>query len=115
VDRQRFARAISVPKRFTGTITMPIRMKDVAQDLGLSVVTISKVLPNHQDISPETRARVLKRIKELGYRPNWAARSLVTGKTYLIGLVVPDLRHPFFAEVAKGASRILRKKATAWS
>lgn len=89
---------------------MPIRMKDVAQDLGLSVVTISKVLRNHQDISPETRERVLKRIKELGYRPNWAARSLVTGKSYLMGLVVPDLLHPFFAEVAKGASRTLRKK-----
>jgi LacI family transcriptional regulator len=89
---------------------MPIRMKDVAQDLGLSVVTISKVLRNHQDISPETRDRVLKRIKELGYRPNWAARSLVTGRSLLMGLVVPDLLHPFFAEVAKGASRILRKK-----
>ncbi len=85
-------------------------MKDVAQDLGLSVVTISKVLRNHQDISSETRERVLKRIKELGYRPNWAARSLVTGKSYLMGLVVPDLLHPFFAEVAKGASRELRKK-----
>ncbi len=89
---------------------MPVRMKDVAQDLGLSVVTISKVLRNHQDISSETRERVLKRIKELGYRPNWAARSLVTGKSYLVGLVVPDLLHPFFAEVAKGASRELRKR-----
>jgi len=89
---------------------MPIRMKDIAQDLGVSVVTISKVLRNHQDISPETRERVLKRIKELGYRPNWAARSLVTGRSYLMGLVVPDLLHPFFAEVAKGASSILRKK-----
>lgn len=89
---------------------MPVRMKDVAQDLGLSVVTISKVLRNHQDISVETRERVLKRIKELGYRPNWAARSLATGKSYLVGLVVPDLLHPFFAEVAKGASRTLRKK-----
>jgi LacI family transcriptional regulator len=89
---------------------MPIRMKDVAQDLGLSVVTISKVLRNHQDISSETRDRVLKKIKELGYRPNWAARSLVTGKSYLMGLVVPDLLHPFFAEVAKGASRTLRKQ-----
>ncbi len=89
---------------------MPTRMKDVAQDLGLSIVTISKVLRNHQDISLETRERVLKRIKELGYRPNWAARSLVSGKSYLMGLVVPDLLHPFFAEVAKGAARILRTK-----
>ena len=89
---------------------MAVRMKDIAEDLGLSVVTISKVLRNHQDISSETRERVLKRIKELGYRPNWAARSLVTGKSYLMGLVVPDLLHPFFAEVAKGATRVLRTR-----
>lgn len=89
---------------------MPARMKDIARDLGVSVVTVSKVLRNHSDISPETRERVLKRMKELNYRPNLAARALVTGRTYMIGLVVPDLVHPFFAEVAKGLSKILRKK-----
>ena len=89
---------------------MPVRMKDIAKDLGLSVVTISKVLRNHDDIGEKTRERVLARVKELNYRPNLAARSLVTGRSYLIGLVVPDLLHPFFAEVAKALSSGLRKK-----
>jgi LacI family transcriptional regulator len=88
---------------------MPVRMKDIARDLNVSVVTVSKVLRNHSDISEETRARVMQRVKELNYRPNLAARALVTGKTFSIGLVVPDLVHPFFAEVAKGLSRVLRQ------
>jgi len=89
---------------------MTARMKDIARDLGVSVVTVSKVLRNHDDISPATRGRVLKRAKELNYQPNPAARTLVTGRTHLMGLVVPDLTHTFFAQVAKGATRILRKK-----
>ena len=84
-------------------------MKDIARDLGVSVVTISKVLRNHPDVGDETRERVLARVKELDYRPNLAARSLVTGRSYLIGLVVPDLLHPFFAEIAKSISEVLRK------
>lgn len=87
---------------------MPVRMKDIAKDLGVSVITVSKALRNHTDISEATRRRVIQRSRELGYRPNLAARALVTGRTHLIGLVVPDLVHPFFAEVAKGLSRELR-------
>lgn len=89
---------------------MTVRMKDIARDLGVSVVTVSKVLRNHSDISPETRKRVLQRIKELNYRPNLAARALVTGRTHSIGLIVPDLVHPFFAEVAKALSGVLRAR-----
>ncbi len=89
---------------------MAVRLKDIARDLGVSVVTVSKVLRDHPDISVETKDRVLKRMKELNYRPNLAARALVTGRTYIIGLVVPDLVHPFFAQIAKGLSRELRKK-----
>ena len=85
-------------------------MKDIAADLGVSIVTVSKVLRNHSDIGAETRARVLKRIKELNYRPNLTARSLVTGRSYLVGLIVPDLLHPFFAEIAKSLSAVLAKK-----
>src|SRR5579864_4378167 len=88
---------------------MTVRMKDIARDLGVSVITISKVLRNHPDIGDETRQRVLARVKELDYRPNLAARSLVTGRTYLVGLVVPDLLHPFFAEIAKSLSDVLRE------
>ena len=85
-------------------------MKDIARELGVSVVTVSKVIRNHADIGEETRQRVLKRIKELNYQPNPAARALVTGRTYATGLIVPDLVHPFFAEVATGLSNVLRRK-----
>ncbi len=85
-------------------------MKDIARELGVSVVTVSKVIRNHADIGEETRQRVLKRVKELNYQPNPAARALVTGKTYTAGLIVPDLMHPFFAEVATGLSNTLRRK-----
>src|SRR6476660_5510957 len=88
---------------------MSTRMKDIARDLGVSVITISKVLRNHPDVGDETRERVLARVKELDYRPNLAARSLVTGRTYLVGLVVPDLLHPFFAEIAKSLSDVLKE------
>ena len=81
---------------------MAVRMKDIADDLGVSLMTVSKALRNHSDISEKTRSRVLKRIRELNYQPDWIARSMVTGRTYLVGLVLPDLMHSFFAEVAKG-------------
>jgi len=90
--------------------SMTIRMKDIAEDLGLSQVTISKVLRGHTDIGKETRERVLKRVRELDYQPNVLARSLVTGRSFLVGLIVPDLLHPFFAEIAKALSTELRKK-----
>ena len=89
---------------------MAVRMKDIARDLGVSVVTVSKVLRNHSDIGEQTRQRVLKRVKDLNYQPNFAARALVTGRSYTVGLVVPDLVHPFFAQVAKGLSSALRKR-----
>jgi LacI family transcriptional regulator len=89
---------------------MPVRMKDIARELGVSVVTVSKVLRNHSDISPETRQRVLQLMKKLNYRPNLAARALVTGRSFIVGLVVPDLVHPFFGVVAKGLSQALRQR-----
>jgi LacI family transcriptional regulator len=89
---------------------MVTRLKDIAHDLGLSVVTVSKVLRDHPDIGEKTRQRVLKRMKELNYQPNFAARSLITGQTWTIGLVVPDLLHPFFAQVAKAISVEVRRK-----
>ncbi len=88
----------------------PVRLKDIANDMGLSTVTISKVLRGHSDISDETRKRVLKRMKEMHYQPNFAARALITGRTWTIGLVVPDLLHPFFAQIAKAISAEIRSQ-----
>lgn len=83
-------------------------MKDIAKELGLSVVTVSKVLRNHPDISEKTRNRVLNLVRKRDYQPSILARSLVTGRSYLVGLIVPDLLHPFFAEVAKALSLTIR-------
>jgi LacI family transcriptional regulator len=84
-------------------------MKDIARDVGVSVITVSKALHNHSDISAATRARVLTRAKELNYKPNYAARALVTGRTHMMGLVVPDLVHSFYSEVGKGLAGVLRQ------
>ena len=90
---------------------MAVRLKDIAEDLGVSLVTVSKVLRNKPDIGEETRERVLQRMRELNYRPNMLARGLASGKSYTVGLIVPDLVHTFFAEFAKGLSAGLRKRS----
>jgi LacI family transcriptional regulator len=92
---------------------MAVRLKDIARELGVSVVTVSKVLRGNADIGEETRRRVLKRMKELNYQPNMMARGLASGRTYTIGLVVPDLVHPFFAEFAKSVGGVLRTNSRA--
>lgn len=92
---------------------MAIRLKDIARDLNVSVVTVSKVLRGNRDIGDETRQRVLKRMKELNYRPNMMARGLASGRTYTVGLVVPDLVHPYFGEFAKSLGAVLRANSQA--
>jgi LacI family transcriptional regulator len=92
------------------TLLMVVRLKDIAAELGVSVVTVSRALRNRPDIAEETKAKILERVKRLNYRPNLTARSLVTGRSSLVGLVVPDLIHPFFGEIAKGLSNKLREK-----
>ena len=86
----------------------PVRLKDIANDLNVSVMTVSKVVRGCADVGAETRGRVMARIKELNYQPNWVARSLAARRTFMIGLIVPDLMHSFFAEIAKGVAASIR-------
>ena len=86
---------------------MAVRLKDIAEDLGVSVMTVSKALRNHNDVAEGTRLRVRQRAKDLGYQPNLLARALGGHRSFLVGLIVPDLMHSFFAEVAKGIDRTL--------
>jgi LacI family transcriptional regulator len=81
-------------------------MRRIAEELGVSVTTVSKVLNDHADIGPATRARVLARVEELGYRPNAVARSLSLRRTNTLGVVIPDLMHSFFVEVITGIESI---------
>src|ERR1700679_2647378 len=87
---------------------MSTTMMDIARDLKVSVVTVSKVLRNQGRISEATRKRVLRRAKQLNYQMNWVARSLVTRRTYTIGLLLPEFTHSFFAEVARAVARTVR-------
>jgi len=96
------------PTEFDRTRPARTRMKDIAEALGLAVITVSKGLRNHADISKATRERIHGKARELNYTPNLAARSLVTQKSYVVGLIVPDLQISFFAEVSTAISRHLR-------
>ena len=87
---------------------MAVTMQDIARGLNVSVVTVSKVLRNKGKISAATRKRVLQRAKKLNYQTNWIARSLVTRRTFTIGLLLPDFTHPFFAEIAKAVADTVR-------
>ncbi len=77
-------------------------MRRIAGELGVSVMTVSKVLNNHGDISEATRGRVLAKIEELGYQRNAVARSLTLRRSHTIGVVIPDLMHSFFVEIIAG-------------
>jgi LacI family transcriptional regulator len=82
-------------------------MKRIAADLGVSVTTVSKVLNDQPDIGSATRARVLARVEQLGYRPNAVARSLSLRRTHTLGVVIPDLMHSFFVEVVAGMEPVM--------
>ncbi len=88
---------------------MAIRLQDIANDVGVSKITVSKVLRGSPDVGEATRRKILKRMEELNYRPNYQARALAGGRTHSIGLIVPDLVHPFFGEVARGLSAVVRQ------
>ena len=87
---------------------MAVTMMDIARDLNVSVVTVSKALRNQDKVSAATRQRVLRRAKQLNYQMNWVARSLVTRRTYTIGLLLPEFTHSFFAEVARAVAQTMR-------
>jgi LacI family transcriptional regulator len=83
-----------------------VTMADVAREAGVSSMTVSRVINNKGHVSPETRARVREAIERLGYRPSGIARSLATRRTGTLGLVVPDVANPFFADVARGVEQV---------
>jgi LacI family sucrose operon transcriptional repressor len=74
-------------------------LKDVAKETGLTVSTVSRVLNNRGYISEETRQNVYDAMKKLNYHPNEVARSLSKQSTNTIGVIVPHIRHPYFAEL----------------
>ncbi|MBB3129987.1 LacI family transcriptional regulator/LacI family purine nucleotide synthesis repressor [Paenibacillus rhizosphaerae] len=85
---------------------MKVSIFDVAKKSGLSVVTVSRVLNGAETVREKNRQKVLDAIKELGYHPNAAARSLARGKTGIIGLIVTTLQDSFFDAVVKELNEV---------
>jgi LacI family transcriptional regulator len=83
-----------------------VTIADVAQRANVSTAAVSKVLRNAYGSSPAMQARVRQAIAELGYRPHAAARGM-RGQTYTIGVLIPDLRNPFFPELIEGIAEQL--------
>ncbi|MBT2596674.1 LacI family DNA-binding transcriptional regulator [Arthrobacter sp. ISL-72] len=79
---------------------MAVTMNDVARAAGVSLKTVSNVLNDYEFIRPVTKQKVLDAIAELGYEANLTARSLRSGKTRMLGLVLSDLSIPYYAELA---------------
>ncbi len=80
-----------------------ITIADVAREAAVSTQTVSRAINNKGEIRPETRQHVLAIAERMGYRPNTLARALASDRTWTLGLVVPDVTNPYFAEIIRGA------------
>ncbi len=78
---------------------MSVSIKDVARRAGVSIATVSHVLNGTRGTRPDTRERVQTAIQELGYSQNQAARNLAMGRSTLLGLIISDIRNPFFPDI----------------
>lgn len=83
-----------------GEITAPT-IYDVASLAGVSLATVSRVINDHPNVRPSTREKVLAAMRDLGYQPSLVAAALTTKQTNTIGLLVPDISNPFFAEICR--------------
>lgn len=90
-----------------------VTIRDVASTVGVSITTVSRALAEPDRVAPATRERVVRAAAELGYRPNRAASGLRAGRTHAVGLLIPDLTNPYFAEVATGTAQRARARGYA--
>ena len=93
----------------TGERTM-VSLKQLAKETHLSVSTVRRALNDLPDINPRTRRKVSRIAKRLGYRPNLLARGLVTKRTGIIGVSIPDIQLSFYPELIKGVESTLKDK-----
>ena len=86
-----------------------VTIVDIARELGVSPMTISRALNGSREVSEETRRKAARCAERLGYRPHRWARSLVTNVSSVIGVVVPDISHSYFAELTRGVEEVVAK------
>jgi len=83
-----------------------VKIVDVAKLAGVSTASVSRVISGLSGVSEETRQRVNAAVESLGYRPDLAARRLRSGRTDTLGLIVSDIRNPFFTEISRGVEDV---------
>src|SRR5690606_3478254 len=98
-------------KRTDGVLGMEkkrgaVTIYDVAEEAGVSMATVSRVINGSPNVKPATRKKVLEAIRRLGYRPNAVARGLASKRTTTVGVVIPDISSAFFAELTRGIEDI---------
>ncbi|MHB1336201.1 MAG: LacI family DNA-binding transcriptional regulator [Candidatus Humimicrobiaceae bacterium] len=86
-----------------------VNYNDIARIAQVSSTTVSHVINKTRFVSPETKDKVLKAMKDLNYKPNLLARSLATGVTHTIGLVISDIKNPFYPEIIQGVEEFAVK------
>src|SRR5882672_11746310 len=89
---------------------MGVTLKDVAREAQVSTATVSRVINGHGNVSEATRERILGVAERLRYVPDSAARSLSTGLTHTIGVLLPDLYGEFFSELIRGIDVAARRR-----
>ena len=85
-------------------------IKDVARRARVSIATVSRALNNTGKVRPEIRERVLRAARTLRYTPHGGARSLISGRTHTVGLLLPDLYGEYFSELIRGVDRAARRR-----
>lgn len=89
---------------------MSATINDVAREAGVSITTVSRVLNNNYPVKKETRDKIEKAIEKLNYKPNAMARSLITKKTSMIGIIVPGITNLFFSTIVEAIEEITKKE-----
>ncbi|TDI68076.1 MAG: LacI family transcriptional regulator [Bacteroidetes bacterium] len=87
-----------------------VTLKQIAENLGISITTVSKALKNYTDVSKKTKARVKDEAKKLNYKPNVFAVNLRTRRSRTVGLIIPEVVHHFFSTVVNGIIEYAEKK-----
>lgn len=89
---------------------MPVTINDVAREAGVSITTVSRVLNNNYPVKEETRLKIEQAIEKLNYKPNAMARSLITKKSSMIGVIVPGITNLFFPTIVEAIDEYIKSK-----
>ena len=90
-------------------------IKDIARISGVAVSTVSRVINNHPDVSPESREKVMAVIRENNFVPNNSARDLVKTKSDAVGLIVRGSQNTFYTDIIHAIESTRTRPATQWS